>query len=131
MFLILLGLSFSYAFALKDITLNISYGVKSFTSREYTIVKKAKLKTPEGKKVLLKIKDPSEGVDVKLEITPTISSKNPNLIIVKVKGWRKVDEKYVKYIDDVGKAVKGGTLLLSERIDGSTDIQISITPYYY
>lgn len=120
----------------ETIKMNVTFGIKAVTKREFDVIAEKELEAMPGKKTAFKVKDDYENIDAKIEITPTISSENPEMVLFDIKGWRKKtiykdgssQQKYVTFLQGKSKAVMGATIIIEKRLS-QQDIQLTIRPY--
>ncbi len=122
----------------RMIQLKVEYGMKSVTARQFDILARHSTKVREGEKAEIEKKGLEDDRGFRMEITTTIGSENPELMILQIKAWelRIVTEdgqsvqKFVPVLDQTSRVARGATLVVSERAGIDRDIVFNITPYY-
>lgn len=122
----------------RTIDMKITYGMKQRTEREFTILASPSIKTREGTKASISVENLEDKRGFKIEVTPSIGTDNPELMILVIKAWElreitkdgKQVTEYVPIMDQTSRVSRGATMFYSERAGIDRDIQVTITPYY-
>jgi len=120
------------------IKLQMEFGNKDRTARDYDIAWTPMVVTQSGTMASVKIGDENTPGSFKMEITPSTTPDRPELVVMAVKAWEarevkdtegKYVKKFVLIMDEQAMKVKSGSKSITEiRVGADRDILITITP---